>query len=193
MIRAFIAIDLSPEIHLELSKLCQRLQDAGLSPVRWAPVNNIHMTMKFLGDIPEDLVRQISERLQAISAHHSPFEVSIGRLGAFPRLERARVVWVGCDFSARGLQLQSEIETAMQELGIEKEERKFQPHLTIARVSKDVRPAEYTRMADVIRALQIQQLGAVRVGCINLYRSDLLHSGAKYQRLFSTPLSGRMD
>ena len=98
VIRAFIAIDLLPDVQDCLEQVSSQLKDQlGEKSVRWVPVQNIHLTLKFLGDVSINNLDVLQEILTAEALLHKPMEISIGRLGAFPKIRRPRVIWVGVE------------------------------------------------------------------------------------------------
>jgi 2'-5' RNA ligase len=190
VVRAFIAINLSPEIHQNLEevvgRLKERLPDA---PVRWVAVKNIHLTLKFLGDVSVANLEILTKILRSEASHHAPFEFSVGELGAFPSIRRPRVVWVGVEAPPELRTLQHGIETETQRLGYAREDRDFSPHLTLGRISRNAASRDVQRVSEVVGSYKVGFLGAARVQAIYLYRSDLQPGGAIYTQLFSALLS----
>jgi 2'-5' RNA ligase len=189
VIRAFVAIDLTPEILQHLgqvsSQLRQRLEKV---PVRWVPVDNIHLTLKFLGDVSLANVDMLKKILQTEVDGHHAFEISVGGLGAFPSPRRPRVVWVGVEAPAELTAVQNGIENAMARLGYAREERPFSPHLTLGRVSRNAVGRDEHLIGEAIEAIKLGFLGAARVNEVHLYKSDLHPNGAVYTRLFTASL-----
>ncbi|HSO27070.1 MAG TPA: RNA 2',3'-cyclic phosphodiesterase, partial [Anaerolineales bacterium] len=111
VIRAFIAIELSPEIRARLEEVIQTLKSR-LEPsaVRWTPANNIHLTLKFLGNVSDTNIEVLQKLLGATIGNHDPFEISVGDIGAFPSTRRPRVLWSGVQAPADLAQLQHAIE-----------------------------------------------------------------------------------
>lgn len=189
VIRAFIAIDLPPEIRQRLdqviAQLTQRLEGI---PVRWVPAGNIHLTLKFLGDVSVANVEMLKKVLQTEAETHHRFEVSVGGLGAFPNNRQPRVVWAGVEAPQELGSLQRNIDTAMAKLGYNREERPFSAHLTLGRVSRNATARDAHRIGEVIEATKVGYLGIAQVDAVHLYKSDLQPSGSVYTRLFSTLL-----
>ena len=189
VIRAFIAIDLTPEIvqHLEQvsTQLKNRLEGV---PVRWVPVDNIHLTLKFLGDVSLANVEMLKKILQTEVDGHHAFEISVGGLGAFPSPRRPRVVWVGVEAPAELIAVQNGVENAMARLGYAREERPFSPHLTLGRVSRNAVGRDERLIGESIEAIKLGFLGVARVNEVHLYKSDLQPNGAVYTRLFTALL-----
>ena len=189
VIRAFVAIDLTPDIRLRMDQVIAQLKGRleGV-PVRWIPVENIHLTLKFLGDVSTANLEILQKILQAESANHPPFEFSVGGLGAFPGTRQPRVVWVGVEAPADLPNLQRGIETVLARLGYAREERPFTAHLTLCRVSRNTTARDAHAIGSAIEATKVGFLGVARVEAIHLYRSDLRPGGAVYSQVFSLPL-----
>jgi len=188
-IRAFIAVNISEEIHNNLAKLIKELKERLCqSPVRWVPVENIHLTIKFLGDVSVSNLDLLNKILAAEAKQHSPFEFSVGKLGAFPSKRRPRVIWVGVEAPSELLDLQRGIENETTRLGYSRENRPFSAHLTLGRVSRKVNSQEIQVIGDVLCNCKVSYLGSACVQEIHLYKSDLHPSGASYRTLYSAPL-----
>jgi 2'-5' RNA ligase len=194
VIRAFIAIELPAEIQQRLDVVVRQVHDRlGELPgnaVRWVTVENIHLTLKFLGDVSVANLDLLKEMLLAETKDHPPFEFSVGGLGAFPNLHRPRVVWVGIQAPPELAALQSGIETKMGKLGYPREEHPFSPHLTLGRVTRNTNNTEARQMGDALGATRVGFLGVVRAGEVRLFKSDLKPGGSVYTALFAAPLSG---
>jgi RNA 2',3'-cyclic 3'-phosphodiesterase len=191
VIRAFIAIDLSPEIRRMLDQVITQLKDRLVDvPIRWVPAENIHLTLMFLGDVSVKSLEMLKKVLQnEVSSHHS-FEFSVGGLGAFPNTRHARVLWVGVEAPAELVNVQRGIETSVSRLGYSREDRPFSAHLTLGRVSRNATSKDIHLISDVFEATKVGFLGVAQVDEIHLLKSDLRPTGAVYSRVFSAPLSG---
>lgn len=189
VIRAFIAINLSEEIlrglSLTLAELKKRMPGI---PVRWVPVENIHLTLKFLGDVSIANLELLTKILRAEAARQSPFELSVGGLGAFPSVRRPRVIWAGVEAPAELGVFQRSVEAEMARLGYPPEDRPFSPHLTLGRVLRNANSEDIRQIGNVIEGYKVGFLGATRVRAVHLFRSDLKPGGAVYTRIFSANL-----
>jgi 2'-5' RNA ligase len=184
VIRAFVAIELSPEIYARLDETEKQLQqrlDTGV--IRWVPAHNIHLTLKFLGDVSLANLEVLKRILESEAGKHTPFEISVGELGAFPSIRRPRVIWIGVQAPQDLYTLQRGIETEMAGLGYAPEDREFSPHLTLGRVSRNASSQELKKVGDVLATSKVGYLGATRVSSVNLFRSDLKPGGAVYSKL----------
>jgi 2'-5' RNA ligase len=189
VIRAFIAIDLSTEIIQRLEEVAGQLKQrlTGMQ-IRWVPVENIHLTLKFLGDVSMTNLEVLKKILLSESSNHPTFEMSVGELGAFPSLRRPRVIWVGVTAPSELNTLQHGIETETARLGYQHENRDFSPHLTLGRVSRNASSQEAHQIGQVLDSFKVGFLGATRVREVYLYRSDLRPGGAVYTRLMTALL-----
>ena len=190
VIRAFIAISLSPEIYQKLEQVlgALRKQLPGNS-IRWVAANNIHLTIKFLGDVSLSSLELLTKALQSEASRHPPFDISVGELGVFPSLRRPHVVWVGVEAPPELAALQHGVEAEMARLGYAPEQRPFSPHLTLGRVGRNASSEETRQIGDVLGKHKVGFLGAFRVRTVYLYRSDLQPGGSIYTRLLTANLA----
>lgn len=190
VIRAFIAIELSDEIHQRLDEVIARYKkQLPEVPIRWVPAQNIHLTLRFLGEVSLTNLDLLTSLLQKEIAAHHPFEISVGGSGAFPTPRRARVLWVGVEAPPELAAVQSGIESAVERLGYASEDRPFSPHLTLGRVSRNAGTQDLRQISQVLETIKVSFLGAVCVRQVQLFRSDLKPTGAVYTRVFTAPLS----
>ncbi len=190
VVRAFIAIDLPNDVLENIENVSRRLQtQLRHYPIKWVPTENIHLTLKFLGDVSESNLPLIEDMLAGEVSDHKPFEFGVGRLGAFPDMKRPRVIWVGVEAPEELLALQRGVESVMQRLGYPREQRPFQPHLTLARIARRATTNEVYAIGRTLREISVSFLGSARVTEVHLYKSDLHPTGAVYTRLFTTTLN----
>lgn len=185
-LRCFIAIELPPELKDTIHGLTGGLRASG-ARVKWVPAENLHLTLKFLGNTPEETVPDIRDRLAGVSALHPAFTLEFRGAGAFPDLRWPRVVWAGVLDSDALLGLQRDVEEAMGELGFAPEGKAYSPHLTLGRVKS---PGGLAGLRGELAALGDTVFGSVRVGEVSLMKSELGPSGARHERLFGVALSG---
>jgi RNA 2',3'-cyclic 3'-phosphodiesterase len=188
VIRAFIAIDLPPFIQQKLGEVLDQLKQPGTEAVRWVPAKNIHLTIKFLGDVSQANLEILTKLLKSEVARFHPFEIRVGGLGAFPSMRRPRVVWIGIEAPPTLQSLQRSVEISTVQLGYAAEERPFSPHLTLGRVAHNATPEEVRQVADMLVSLKVGELGTAMVDHVRLFRSDLQPGGAIYTPLFTTAL-----
>ncbi len=188
-LRTFIAVDIPSPIQKLIQQNTDTLrQSLGTSSVRWVRGDNIHLTLKFLGDIAPAQVDGLTQMLRAAAERVNEFDLQIGGCGSFPNWKRPRVLFVGIQAPAELEALYRGIESACSRLGYESETRGFSPHLTIGRVREGVSAAELQKIRQVVEAAKVDSLGTARVDSVHLYKSDLRPTGSVYTRLFSAPL-----
>ena|SRR5690349_7832955 len=188
LLRAFIAIEIPLALREAVCQAILPLQKGIVSTVRWVPIENMHLTLKFLGDVSPANVDLLSQMLEAEADLFHCFELRLAGLGAFPNLKRARVLYIGIQAPATLESLQRGIESASRRLGYETEERSFSPHLTIGRVKQNVSVSEQQQLRRAIEETRIDSLGTARVDSVHLYKSDSKPGGSVYARLYSAPL-----
>jgi 2'-5' RNA ligase len=133
MIRLFVAIDLPPSVKEQLVKIC-----TGVTGAKWVKPTQMHLTLRFIGEVDEMAFDSIKQALAAVTA--SPFSMSLNGVGQFPPKGAARVLWVGLDAPATLFELQRRIETTLNQLGYPPEERPFAAHITLARLKSPPPP-----------------------------------------------------
>jgi 2'-5' RNA ligase len=189
VIRAFIAIDLSQEIQQRLEEVSQLFKTQLLNvPIRWVGVDNIHLTLKFLGDVSISNLKILTDMIHSEVSNHKQFEISVGGGGAFPSNRQPRVIWVGVEAPQDLILIQHEIDMATSRIGYAPEERPFSPHLTIGRVSRNATSEDVRKISQSLDKIHVGFLGATCVEKIHLYRSDLQPSGAIYTEIFTGTL-----
>ncbi len=186
VIRAFIAVDLPSEVQDCLRQVSNQLkEEMGKVPVRWVEPENIHLTLKFLGDVSTNNIQVLTELLEAETLNQKSMVISVGGVGAFPKVRSPRVIWVGVEAPQELQALQRLIDSQTARIGYSRERRPFSPHLTLGRVSRNATPIEVRKIGDVLASQKVGFLGVARIQAIHLYRSDLKPSGAVYTKLFT--------
>lgn len=195
-IRAFIAIGLPPDLRTKLGDIVQQLQErcfesggeSARKAVRWVQPDNIHLTLKFLGEVSVANIQALSGMMKVEVLRYQPFSIRINGIGTFPNIRRPRVIWAGSEAPPALAALQHAIEVETRALGYPTEEREFSPHLTLGRVSQNASPAEITAISKAISGMKVGSIGTVYVNQIHLIRSDLHPGGAIYTPLINFPL-----
>ena len=132
-IRSFLAFELPPKIREQIGTVSKELKKSAL-PVRWVKVDNIHLTIIFLGSVNEDTIDDIKEKVYGVVERFSVFKTRLGGVGVFPDWRRPRVIWVGLNGEIERLsRFRDELQTELKVFGIKEEKRPFRPHLTIGR------------------------------------------------------------
>jgi 2'-5' RNA ligase len=183
-IRSFIAIELPEEVRQGLAKLRNGLQRDEHRFVKWVDPYGIHLTLKFLGNIPAGRVTEVTGAMEGATQGISPFHLQISGLGAFPSIKQVRVFWVGIGGEMDKLsRLQQNIDSALGVLGFAREERPFVPHLTLARVRQGASPSDRRSFGALVDSAVFEQEYHLQVEAVNLMKSQLTPAGAVYSRL----------
>jgi len=191
-IRTFIAIELDEELGANLRRL-QGLLREQMAPrsVRWVRPEGIHLTLKFLGDTPDEKVAAIQAALAQAAASIAPFRFTVGGLGCFPSSRRPRVVWVGLEEPTGALAaLRNAVEAHVAPLGFPTEKRPFHPHLTLGRVQRSATKSEVREIGEVVATAAIGTIDEMAVNAAFYIKSDLRPSGAVYTKLYEAELTG---
>jgi len=175
--RCFVAVELTETVRKRLAALQQRFGDLGRS-VRWVRPDAMHLTVKFLGEVPDWQLPDASRAVADVARQCRPFEFAIRSTGCFPPRGNVRVIWVGVEETSGELAACKRLcEDAFSALGFPKESRPFSPHLTLGRV-KDPRSAGDLR--ERIAACSDFEAGTVSAGELVLFESRLSPQGAQY-------------
>ena len=179
-IRAFIAIDLPPNVKGALGDVAATLAGRvprgalGTAAVRWMRPEQMHLTLRFLGDTPADRLPALFAALDGLAADRAPFALHLTEVGCFPNTRRPRVVWVGLGGAEQALAtLVAALEAALRPLGWPPEDKPFRAHLTLGRV-KDERAAQGVEWAAAVPPLPVP------VTAVHLIESQLRPDGPRY-------------
>jgi len=189
-IRAFIAIELEPQVldALEQMQLRLRRREGGQA-VRWVSPDNIHLTLKFLGQVPLGQLESVYQAVARACKGHAPFVLTVADLDCLPNPRRPRVICVGVQEETGRLQsLQRALEREMSRLGFPEERRRFRPHLTLGRVRKQAARWEAEVLARSVAGCQVESGPHMRVAGVSVIRSNLTPEGPIYTRLYQAPL-----
>ncbi len=193
MMRVFLAVEILGQAAAVLGEVAGRLSDLRLRGVRVVPAGNVHLTLKFLGEVDSEQTVAVREALSQVAERHSGSTLYLGEPSVFPSHAWPKVLWVGLGGDARPLlRLHEEIDHSLARLGFEKERRRFKPHLTVARIRQRALPADRKTACDVWMRMPIRDV-PVPVGSVSVMRSILRPEGAQYQRLASFDLRLQPD
>ena len=178
-IRSFLAFDMESESVLKRLTEVQRLLVNTEADLKVVDPKNIHITLRFLGNITPKTAEEVFENMKKVQ--FVPFDVRVCGVGAFPDLSYPRVVWAGITEGADSLRgIFSQLEPSLRSLGFAPDSKGFSPHLTIARVRSGRNKAE---LATLIRENTSYEFGIVKAACLRLKRSDLTPKGPIYSTL----------
>ena len=184
-VRSFIALELTAGIHKQLAQIQGELKKSG-ADVKWVKPEGIHLTLKFLGSVSLKLIEEIKKLLDQMAGDHKCFELGISQLGAFPKIEYPRVIWVGIEQGKKqSTQLAQDLEKRLINLGFSPEKRAFSPHLTLGRVRSSEKREQLRKLIQSTTFTQ-KTMPAEK---LILFKSTLTPQGAIYQALHEVKLS----
>lgn len=178
-LRAFIAVPLSEEALQGLQSGQDIIKDTGVV-AGFPRVSSAHITLKFLGEINRDQVSLITKKLEENAAGFEPFVLRIKGLGAFPSIKNPRITWAGIESEGHLFRLQRRVEDAMREAGFEVENRRFSPHITLARIKS---PLNTDLLEAALKQTKNLNMGISPVCTIRFYESILNPGGAVHKIL----------
>jgi RNA 2',3'-cyclic 3'-phosphodiesterase len=181
-VRLFVALDLREDVRESMRELIASLQQKAKN-ARWVRPEGMHVTLKFIGHTDAANLDSIKAALAKVHSP-KPVDMHFRGVGFFPNDRRPRVVWCGIEASPNLAGIASQIENALEPLGIERESRDFSPHLTLARFNQPGRADELSRAA---KELQSRDFGSARETEFHLFESITRPSGAEYKKLASYP------
>jgi len=187
-LRAFIAVEIPLDIRVDIEHATSNLRRDTGSLIRWVAVENMHLTLKFLGDIPTANMEVLTQMIRAEADSFNCFDIHLTGIGSFPNPKRPRVIYIGIQAPAELEAFQRQLESATRRLGYNSEERAFAPHLTIGRVRQNIPQDDQQKIRRALEASKIDSPGTAKVNSVHLYKSDLKPTGPVYTKLFSAHL-----
>ena len=187
-IRSFLAFELPTEIKEVLNRVYVEMSRSPLD-VRWVRTEGIHLTVVFMGDIPESNISPMGGQIGGVCAGYGPFTISLKNMGCFPNSRNPRVLWIGVEGDLERMsRFRDEIQRKLVPFGIQEEKRDFRPHLTLGRFKKPGKKVAETEK------LLLNYKGLTSPACslkeLIFFKSDLRPGGAVYTKMRSFPLSG---
>uniref|UniRef100_A0A7V6CE34 RNA 2',3'-cyclic phosphodiesterase n=1 Tax=Thermodesulfobacterium geofontis TaxID=1295609 RepID=A0A7V6CE34_9BACT len=189
MVRAFLAIDLPQELKKELFNLSKTFNYEGLK-LKWVEEENLHLTLRFFGNISESLVEKIYEKCKEVCKEIEPFELTLGLVSYFPLKGTPRVIWIGIDSASNNLlKLDNLLKKTLKPLKLKEEREEFHPHVTLLRVKEKTDPVALKKFFEELKRASEKLKGrSFFVREIIIFKSDLFPSGPKYTPLKIIPL-----
>lgn len=184
--RLFVALDIPDTVREALTALSRDLRKLSSSDTRWVRIDGTHITLKFIGYTQPEQAELIRAALSSVRVD-GPVEMQFAGLGFFPNPRRPRVLWAGVAGGPELRALAAAIEAQLEPLGVPREERDFNAHITLARFDS---PRGLDALRAAVEQLGVPEFGRATAREFYLYRSVLKRGGAEYTRLASYPISG---
>ena len=189
-VRVFVAIELPGNVKRGLGSIIEGLRQRSHTPAKWVSADAIHLTLKFLGEIPGSRVEEVKKALTTACLGTPPMHLEIDALGGFPDTAQPRVVWAGLSGDTEVLsRLAARVDLALAELGYARESRPFVPHLTVSRVRPEASRQARSELGAAILATALPEGLSFDAAAVSLMRSQLRPQGALYTQLSHTPLN----
>jgi len=187
-LRLFVACELPSDVRAALGAVQQELRARGGERLRYVRPEGIHVTLKFLGEVPRSRVAAIQEALPTAVPAPLGLRLRPAALGTFGGRQRLRVIWIGLEGDTQRLvEAASRVEGALEPLGFARERRPFAAHLTLARVREFATPEERARLTEIVEGCPLPDMPGFVVERVSLMQSILERSGAVYHRLAAFP------
>ncbi len=185
-LRAFIAVDINAVIRKELVRIQSELKKSLKGKISWVEPKNIHLTLRFLGQIDNKQLKKIKEIVQETAQKIKKFNMDLGVIGAFPDVCDPQIIWVGINYGFNQLnEINAKLEDKLETINFAVGEKYFHPHLTIGRIKSIYGKNPLPEITQNIRPKQVTE----SVDKIIIFQSELTPQGAKYSKLFEAKLS----
>ncbi len=185
-IRAFVGIPIAPSVRGSIEKLMKSLRNQ-VDGVKWIDTQNLHVTLKFLGDVPMNELHRIIAAVEQGAASAEAFDLEFCGCGVFPDRTNPKTIWIGTTIGSEELTTAATaIENELFKLGYPKENRRFSPHLTIGRAKRDVSVSE--TLSTFLDEKKEFPFGSFGVDEVVVYSSELTRNGPIYDELATIPL-----
>lgn len=186
-VRTFVAVEMSEGVLSAAAKVVRELSRSGAT-VRWIEPQNMHLTLKFLGEVDALEIPEVCKAVEESVAQVPGFTFDVAGVGAFPKVERPRTIWLGVTRGNKQLlELQEQLEEGLKPLGFPPEKRRFSPHLTLGRVKRQ--GPELAALSEDLELLADHEAGTTAVDEVTVFSSELTREGPVYQALAHATLA----
>jgi RNA 2',3'-cyclic 3'-phosphodiesterase len=187
-IRCFIAIEIPKTVQEKLIAIQNELRkQIEFGRASWVKPGNVHLTLKFLGDVPKNRIEAVNQALKNVASNHPPFSMQIRGIGAFPNMARPRVIWSSVKSGAKeAAELARDINIELSRCGFPLDNKKFNPHLTLARLKSRINLKPFV---EIFRQYDEIDGATFPVNEIKLIKSQLHPGGSIYTTLQSSALN----
>jgi 2'-5' RNA ligase len=188
-IRTFVAVDISPEIRSAAQKQIRAFQALGVEGYKWVEQDEMHLTLKFLGDIRDNESPEVCKLVQRAVQNCEPVVLNVAGLGSFPSADRPRTLWMGITEGMEEIrELQSRVDQALKEMGFPQERNEFTPHITLGRLNRGNR--SHPVVSEYIANNSATPFGSIEIDEVIVYSSFGDRSGRTYTPMATIGLDG---
>jgi len=184
--RLFVALNLPDKVRERIYRAAHKLRDSAM-PVRWVRADDLHVTLKFLGEVRRERLEEVEQAINRVAATTKAFRTKFGGFGAFPSVRQPRVIWLGVAANPELRCLKQDLECSFGDIGFEAETRAFHPHVTLGRADDREGAGAFRSLDDLLSALECK--GDVKVATVDLMESKLGPRGSKYTLVTSVKLA----
>lgn len=183
--RLFLALNFPKKERQKIDRAARPLKEREL-PVRWVDVDDMHVTLKMLGDVRPERVDPLAEAMDKVAAGTSVFPATFSDFGAFPTIRRPNVLWLGVDATPELRCLKQDLEWALADLGFDRETRAFHPHLMLGRTGDKSTAGAFRGLDDLTAGMEVDAGFDVR--SVDLMRAQITARGPRYTVLHKAKL-----
>jgi len=189
-LRAFIAVDFPPDMIEKIGKIIQYFKkQLPKNGVKWVSAEKLHLTIKFMGELPEKKLPAVRSIIQDAALTQPAFKIGIQGLGMYPNQSKPRVIWLGITGKEPLTSLHRILDHSLEEAGIQPERRKFSPHLTLARIRRGSDQETVREIGKTLSQFKVDSLGVIPVEHISFYKSTLTPKGPIYTLILKASLN----
>jgi 2'-5' RNA ligase len=181
--RSFIALEIPQSLQKEFANLIDQYKKSFPIPIRWVQPSNIHLTLKFMGNISSVILKSLSLELRTIFAEFKSVPLFFTKVGVFPNINIPKVLWIGLNLPSEIIKKVDEIEKVTSHLGISSDSHPFSPHLTLGRINREGIHKSNNEILKSISTFECNLPKGIRSEYVTIFRSDLTRNGPIYSPL----------
>jgi len=185
--RCFVALSLNKKDKARIFRATKMLQELDM-PVEWIDPKNYHITLKFLGDVPDDMIESVEQAIGRVALMTPSLEISVQSFGAFPTIRSPKLIWIGVDPTPALRCLKQDLEWSLNKCGFKRETKTFQPHLALGRARGHDGAGSFRGLDE--KATNIDYRSDIKIHKIDLIRSHMSDIGAQYDIYSSAKFGG---
>ena len=188
--RIFIAVELPAKSREKIDTIINYFKtQLPNQSLKWVGAENLHLTIKFIGEIPEEALSKVKIIIDDVLAQQPEFSISIEGLGMFPNLNNPQVIWLGIIGGDPLVSIHHQLNQSLAQIGVKPDHRPLSPHLTIARVRQGVDRFTLSTIGNSLPGFKVDSLGSFTIDRITLFQSNLKPTGPHYKALYHRPLN----